>query len=187
MHLIEGFAIVFNLGYVWLASRQSIWCWPVSIVGVILYFYLTLQRQLYAESALQIYYLGISVYGWLYWKKNETEGQQVVSWSGKQHLLVIVTGLIGTFITGFFLNKYTSAALPFFDAATTVFAIITTWMVARKVLENWLYWIVIDLASIYLYWLRDLRLSTLLFLFYTIFAIYGYQQWHKSYRSTNNK
>jgi nicotinamide mononucleotide transporter len=80
---------------------------------------------------------------------------------------------------GFYFSTYTSAKMPIVDSFTTIFSIIATYLVTKKVLENWLYWIVIDVVSIYLYFGRDLHLTSLLFIVYTVIAIFGYFSWIK--------
>ena len=121
----------------------------------------------------------MAFYGLYNWnKKNETK---IVSINAKTHIKLIIIGLLLTFLLGYYLTIYTSAASPLIDSFTTIFSIIGTFMVARKILENWIYWIIIDIVSIQLYVSRELYLTGLLFLIYSVIAIYGYITWAKKF------
>ena len=101
-----------------------------------------------------------------------------------KHFITITSVVILAVITGFILKKYTNAALPFLDAFTSWGAIITTYMVAQKILENWIYWFVIDSISIYIFLSRELYLTSLLFFIYLIIICFGYASWRKKYFDT---
>lgn len=132
------------------------------------------------ESALNVYYLAMAVYGWWQWSSIENhQAKKIHCWTLKKHSLCIGAILILSLASGALLGRYTEAALPFLDSITTWAAVIATYMVAQKILENWLYWIVIDLISIYLYLDRGLYLTTFLFLVYVVVAIYGWFSWRK--------
>lgn len=183
--LIEGIAVFFALAYVILAARESILCWPAAAISVLLYIYICIKAHLLAETALQFFYLFMAFYGWLKWGQRKGHYKRpIIVWPWKWHLTNILAGASATLIVGFVLQNYTSAAIPYLDSFTTVFALSTTFMVARKVLENWIYWIVIDTASIFLYSFRELYLTAVLFLLYTIIAFFGYLAWLKEYRKS---
>jgi nicotinamide mononucleotide transporter len=120
----------------------------------------------------------MAFYGYFQWNKNNGK-LEIAQWTIAKHLILILIGAIVTFLMGFYFATYTSAKMPIVDSFTTVFSIIATYMVAKKVLSNWLYWIVIDAVSIYLYFSRDLLLTSLLFIAYTIIAVFGYFGWVK--------
>ena len=175
--IIESLAVIFSLLYVILAAKENIWCWSAALVSVSLYIFICFQAQLFAETGLQIFYFLMAIYGYFMWSKS---GNEVVKqWSEKSHLLIIFVGAIFAFLIGFYFTEYTSSKKPIVDSFTTVFSIIATYMVVKKVLGNWLYWIVIDLVSVYLYSSRDLHLTSLLFFVYSIVAIFGYFNWRK--------
>ena len=178
MMVIEGAAVFFSIVYVILAAKRNIWCWPFAGISVLLYIYICFNAHLFAETGLQIFYLSMAFYGYYNWEKSE-EIFTAIQWGPIKHLLVILLGAILTFLMGFYFTIYTSAQMPIIDSFTTVFSIIATYMVTKKVLENWLYWIVIDIVSVYLYFSRDLQLTSLLFVTYTIVAIFGYFSWKK--------
>ena len=174
--IIETTAVLLSIIYVILAAKQSIWCWAFAAISVILYIYICFTSELFAETGLQCFYLFMAIYGYYNW--NESNGELKVSqWPASKHLLLILLGAIAAFLIGFYFTTYTNAKMPIVDSFTTVFAVIATYMMTKKVLENWLYWIVIDIVSIYLYFNRDLHLTSLLFIVYTLIAIFGYLSW----------
>lgn len=173
---IECVAVFFSCLYVVLAAKENIWCWGAAIISVLLYIYICFSAQLFAETGLQIFYLFMAIYGYYNWNKKE-QSVQINEWSIRNHFIILSVGAILTFLMGFYFTTYTEAEMPIVDSFTTVFSIIATYMVVKKILENWLYWIVIDIISIYLYFNRDLHLTSLLFIAYTIIAIAGYFSW----------
>jgi nicotinamide mononucleotide transporter len=174
--IIESIAVFFSILYVILAAKQNIWCWVAAGISVILYIYICFTAQLYPETGLQIFYLMMAIYGYYNWNKNDGN-LQITQWNTGKHLLLILAGAIITFLMGFYFATYTNSKMPIVDSFTTVFSIIATYMVTKKILENWLYWIVIDAISVYLYFNRELHLTSLLFIAYTIIAIIGYFTW----------
>ena len=176
--IIESIAVISSVIYVILAAKQNIWCWSFAIISTILYIYICLTAKLFAETALQFFYLAMAGYGYSQWNGSE-KALSITRWNITNHLFAITLGAILTLLIAFYLKTYTEAEMPIIDSFTTVFSIIATYMVTRKVLENWLYWIAIDSISIYLYLNRDLHLTSLLFVLYTIIAIFGYFSWWK--------
>ena len=176
--IIETIAVVLSVLYVVLAAKQNIWCWSAAAISVILYIYICFTAQLYPETILQIFYLLMATYCYFQWNKNDGK-LEITQWTIGKHLLLILIGAIITFLMGFYFVTFTSSKMPLVDSFTTVFSIIATYMVTKKVLANWLYWIIIDTVSIYLYFSRDLHLSSLLFIAYTIIAVLGYFAWLK--------
>lgn len=183
----EAMAVLLGIAYLLLAVRESLWCWYAAFASTALFLYVFWDVSLLMESALQVYYLIMAVYGWRQWSK-ATDGEQTLkisSWTWRRHCLAIVSVVLLSLASGFLLNRFTDAALPFLDSITTWGSIITTWMVAKKVLENWLYWLVIDAISIFLYLDRGLYLTTLLFVIYLVIVILGYRKWLTQYRQTS--
>ncbi len=179
--LLEWVSVVFGLAYVILAARNHIACWPAALVNTATAIVLFWQAGLLMESALNVFYLIIAVYGWLHWQRGG-EGNaplRVSQWSLPTHLFAILAIAGLTLVSGLLLTSYTQAAFPYLDSFTTWTAIITTWMVARKVLENWLYWIVIDVVAIGLSFERGLVLYAGLFGLYSLIALYGYRNWRR--------
>lgn len=179
---LELTAVVFALLYLALAIRESRICWIAAAVSAALYTWIFAAASLYMEAWLQLFYIGMAVVGWLSWGRDGSEDQLPIQrWPLGYHLTALGTTLLISLLSGFLLAQYTNAALPFLDSFTTVGGVITTWMVARKVLENWLYWIVIDLISIYVYTARSLDLTAVLFGGYVLLAVAGFLEWRRHY------
>lgn len=183
---LEIVSVSFGLAYVILAARESSWCWPCALVGTGTAVRLFWDGMLPMESALNAYYLVMAVYGWWCWQHKESETGAALSirtWGIREHSISIL--IIGVLcgISGYYLSEYTQAALPYLDSFTTWAAVITTWMVTRKILENWLYWIIINSASIYLFISREFYLYAVLFFLYVIIAIWGFIQWRHNYKA----
>ncbi|MFA0961498.1 nicotinamide riboside transporter PnuC [Roseivirga sp. BDSF3-8] len=182
MTWVEAVAVVLGLLYLILASRESLWCWPAALLSVCLYIYICLNAKLYSETGLQFFYLAMAIYGWYSWKngsQSRNEELPITVWPLRYHIVIILAGSLITILAGYIMDNQTDAALPYMDAFTTVFSVITTIMVTRKVLENWLYWIIIDGVGVYMYFQRELFLTSLLFLIYVGIVIYGYFDWQK--------
>ena len=182
--LLELTAVLFAIAYLLLAVRENILCWPAALISTFIFLFIFWQVKLYMESALQIYYIGMALYGWHLWTRSG-EGETTLtisSWSLKQHLTAVVLIAAATIVSGYLLGAGTDARLPYLDSFTTWSSVLTTFMVARKILENWLYWLVIDTASIYLYLDRELYFTALLFAIYIIIIFFGWFSWLKSYR-----
>lgn len=181
---LELVAMLLALLYLVLAIMEKRACWVAAFVSTAMYTLVFWDVSLLMESALQVYYMAMAIYGWWYWHSDDAQAP-IVRWPARQHITVLLAVLGASAVSGVLLDNYTTAALPYLDAFTTWASIVTTWMVARKVLENWLYWVVIDAASIYLYVARDLYITAWLFVLYVVLACVGYWQW-KRRLSTDN-
>jgi len=175
-------AVVLAVVYLVLAIRQNIWCWAAAAVSTLLYLFIMYQARLYMESVLQLFYLGMAAYGWQQWRRGGDGGEelQVSTWPLRNHLLAIGLVMLLVFVSGELLSRYSNAALPFLDSLTTWGAVVATFMVTRKILENWIYWFVIDAVSIGLYLNRDLFFTAGLFTFYLVMIVIGYRSWRAS-------
>jgi len=183
--LLELIAVALAIVYLLLAVRQHIACWYAAFISTAIFLYVFWQVNLYMESGLQIYYLGMAVYGWWTWRRGRSEGDPdltISTWSLRQHLIVIGVVAAATFISGSLLSG-TEQRLGYLDSFTTWGAVVATFMVTRKILENWLYWIVIDTASLYLYFDRELYFTMILFLVYLVIIFLGFRSWLREYRA----
>lgn len=182
----ELIAVVCGLVFLVLAIRENPWCWLFGAVSTAIFFVLFWRSSLYMQSLLQVYYVGVSFYGWWNWRRGGDAGSRlpVLSWPPARHAaitaIIILTGLL----SGFFLDRRTDAELPYLDALTTCGGLVSTWMAARKVLQNWLYWLVIDAAAVVMYLISGLQLTAGLYAVYFMLAITGYVQWRRSYLET---
>lgn len=179
----EALAVVLAIAYLLLAMRENIACWYVAFASAAIYTALFWDVGLLMESVLNIYYVGMAIFGWYQWRLGggEHKGIRIHTWSFRRHIVAGCSIALATALTGYFLARTTSAALPYLDSFTTWSSVLITYMVARKVLENWLYWIVVDGVSIYLYVNRGLLLTALLFAGYVVIACFGFVEWRKHY------
>ena len=141
------------------------------------------------ETVLQLFYLAMAAYGWYQWRQHgqDSEALQVRTWPLSYHLFAIVSVLVLVFVSGHLLSQYSDAALPHLDSFTTWGAVIATFMVTRKILENWVYWFVIDAVSIGLYLNRGLLLTASLFVFYLVLIVLGYRSWRASMQASQEQ
>jgi nicotinamide mononucleotide transporter len=179
---LEFTAVVLAIAYLVLAIRQNIWCWICAGISTGIYIALFLDARLYMQSVLNAFYLAMAIYGWISWRQgvDRQESLPVVRWRSSLHATALVVVLAGSLATGWGLSRWTDAAYPYVDSMTTFAAIWATFLVARKVLENWWYWLVIDMASVVIYWDRGLQLTSMLFLVYVCMIPVGYLAWRRS-------
>ncbi len=180
---LEWLAVVLALAYLILAIREHITCWVAGFLSNAIYLYLFWQSRLISEALLQIFYMGLAVFGfWRWWHGQDAEHKHkpIVSWPLQKHLVLILATAVVSMLWGHWVATHVDAAYPYLDALTTGFAITTTWLVAEKVLENWIYWFVIDATSIWLYVQRDLWLTALLFTLYVVMCIIGWRSWRRA-------
>ena len=180
--VLETIAVVAAIAYLLLAIRQNIGCWIFAGASAAIYVYLFVAAKLYMESALNVFYAAMAVYGWYSWRQGriDRDSLPVTRWPLQRHLTAILVITAFTGFSGLFLSRHSDAAFPYVDSATTAFALFATYLVARKVLENWWYWLLIDLVSIFVFWQRGLHLTSLLFAIYVILIPIGYLSWRRS-------
>ena len=178
---LEGTAVIFAILYLILAVKQNILCWTAGIISSVLYFFIMQKAGLYMEAYLQVFYVVMGIYGWSQWSASNASNPSFIvnTWSKYQHMITISIILVLSLLSGFLLERYTDAALPFLDALVSWGAVVATYMVAKKLLENWIYWFVIDATSIFLFIERGLWLSAVLFATYLVIIFFGYQSWNK--------
>ena len=181
---IEWVAVFSAIAYLLLAIRENIWCWLFAAISSGSYIFLFIDALLYMESLLNAYYLAMAGYGWWIWsRQQDADGHRpVVTWPWQVHAVAIACIVLLSSGSAWLLSTYTDAALPLYDSLTTFGAFWTTFLVARKVFENWWYWLVIDAGSILLYLSRDLYLTSLLFAVYLAMIPFGIVAWKRSMR-----
>lgn len=184
---LETLAVVLGIGYLLLAMRESSLCWYCAFFSTALYVWIFGDVSLYMESALNVYYMAMAIYGWLQWQRGgaDKSGVKIIRWTARQHILGVAIILAASVTSGYLLSSNTAAKLPYFDSFTTWGSVFTTIMVAQKVLENWLYWIVINSVSIYLYIDRGLDQTAAMFFLYLVLATIGFLTWKKAYDTQN--
>jgi len=180
----EIFAAILAIAYLILAMLEDIRCWVAWIISSLMYFFVMYSANLYMEALLQIFYIFIGLYGLYQWrfKADKKDALKITTWSVKNHLIVIGALVFLTSLSGYVLMIYTAAASPFVDAFTTWGAIAASYLVAKKILENWFYWFVIDFVSVFLFISRELYPTALLFIVYLVLVVIGYSAWRKSWQ-----
>jgi nicotinamide mononucleotide transporter len=185
LNLYEVLAVVFSLICVLLTIKENIWQWLVGIFGVIFYLVVFYQAKLYANMWLQVVFIVLQLYGWyewLYGGKGKTELK--ISRSSLQlNFLLVVLAIAGTAAMSYGFAKFTDNAMPLTDSTATVLSLIAQWMLAKKYLENWLVWIVVNIMTIVLGIAQNLILTAGLYVIFFILAILGFLEWRKSYRN----
>lgn len=179
----EVIAVILAIAYLLLAAKENILCWYCAFLSSLIFVFIFWDVSLLMESMLNIFYVVMAVIGWLEWKYGGSNNRQLRISSLKlwQHVLILLSMLVLAGVNGWFMQNYTSAAWPFVDSFTTWASVITTFMVVFKVLENWLYWLLIDSISIFLYMDRGLYLTALLFIAYLVIVVFGYLSWRRHY------
>ena len=180
--LWELAAVVLALAYLLLAVRRSQWCWPSAFISTGIYLVLMARAHLYMQTILQVFYLTMAVYGYMQWRQNrDARGVLAVTrWRWHAHATAAAMVLAVSVLNGWILSLHSDARAPYLDSFVTWGSVVTTWMVARRVLENWLYWIVVDALAAYLYFDQGLRATALLFLAYIGIVIHGYFAWQRT-------
>ena len=182
--ILEYTAILLAIAYVILAAKESIWCWYPAFVSSGIYVYLTFSANLIGESFISVFYVLMAVYGWWQWKfgKRKDARLNIAEWHTTHHVRAILLGFVFAGALGKGFEIMLDSAMPYLDAFTTSFSLIATFMVTRKILSNWIYWIVIDACNIYLYWSRGLEPTAGLYAVYTILALFGFISWYKEWK-----
>ncbi|WP_156308123.1 nicotinamide riboside transporter PnuC [Sphingobacterium endophyticum] len=181
---LEWLATITGFLCVYLAAKQNIWNWPISIVSVLTYLYIFYQNKLYGDSLLQLYFLGTAVYGWYYWNKRaHSQEKPISSLSTRQFFWTIIIILAVSGILGFVLDKFTDTDVPYADGFCTATSFVAQFLMTRKVLQNWLLWVFVDICYIPLYLHKDLVLTSFLYLAFAVIAWNGYRDWGKTFKN----
>lgn len=184
--LWEATGAALGLAYLLLAVRRDLWCWLCAFVGTGISLVIVARAALYMQVALNAFYLAMAVYGYWQWRNGRDEAgeMRIEHWSAWQHTLGIGAVLAATVANGWLLETRTEAVAPYLDSFVTWGSVLTTYMVAKRVIENWLYWIVVDSAAAWLYYDQHLFAFALLFVLYVGIVIRGYFVWRASAAAT---
>jgi nicotinamide mononucleotide transporter len=181
MSPIEWTAAAFYLLSVLLTARESIWCWPTGLIAVALYLVVFYEAKLYADVGLQGVFIVLQVYGWYEWLHGGSDRGELRVTPTPGRLLPALLGIggAGTALLGYLLHRYTDAALPYWDSAIAAFSLVAQWMLAKKLLENWLFWIAVDVVAVGVYYAKGLVATTGLYTVLLVMATLGYLQWRR--------
>ena len=178
---VELLAATLALLYVPLAIGQRLSCWFAAFVSSILYVWVFFSARLYMESALNAFFAAMAVYGFWQWRQGREGGALAVSrWPLLRHAQALMAIAAVAGINAYFLARFTPAANPFIDSMLTWSSVFTTFLVARKVYENWYWWLLIDSVSASLYFTRHLYLTMLLYAVYVVLCVIGMREWRRS-------
>jgi nicotinamide mononucleotide transporter len=169
---------------VYLAAKNNIWNWPIAIVSVGIYIVIFLEAKLYADTGLQVYFLAMNLYGWWFWSRKSANAPKVpVKRISKTEILLSLLGIaVFTALIGFFLYHKTDAAFPFIDSFCTACSLVAQIFLARKVVENWLIWIFVDIIYVGVYLAKGLHLTAGMYALYIYIALLGYLAWRKEFK-----
>lgn len=180
--------MTFGIVSVYLSTRENIWSWPTALINVSLFSALFLESGLYSDTGLQVVYFALSIYGWYEWLYGGAGRTAIAvsrttsrTWVVLAGLAVVVWGLLGT-IT----SRLPGTALPYVDAATTTVSLIAQWMMTRKLLENWLIWIAVDVIYVGMFIYKGLYLTAFNYGIYLALAVLGYLAWKRSLQTASS-
>jgi nicotinamide mononucleotide transporter len=177
----EIIAVVAALIYVTLAAKANRWCFLFGFISSSIYIYLSAKLAFYYDTLINVYYVLMSIYGWFAWSNQKKTDTRIQVLGKNKFSLLIGIGIGITIVFALVSRYFLAGSLPYFDSFTTVFSFIATWMVIKKHIENWLIWIFVDFTAAFMYLHKGLYLTFLLFIIYTIIAIFGYLKWKKQF------
>ncbi|GJM28085.1 MAG: nicotinamide mononucleotide transporter [Cyclobacteriaceae bacterium] len=180
--ILEFTGLIFGLLCVWFLIRQNILTWPAGILYVLISFVIFLRAKLYADFILHVFFLVLNIYGWYYWKNpgNESDQVEVTTSSPRLLGLLLLLSTITIYVSGRLLVAYTDASLPYWDSTTSILSIVAMWLTAKKKIENWIFWLAVDVLATGIYYYKGIYFYCILYLVYIGMAVVGYLAWHKS-------
>ena len=183
---IEFLATLTSIIYVIFSVKQKIWLWPFGLISSVLYVYTFFDAKIYADMGLYMYYVIMSIYGWLMWSKsnrNQSRKSKIISLKGESKTILILFFVsIITFVIILLILVYlTDSTIPYIDAFTTSLSFVATWMLAKRYLEQWHIWIFVNLVSCGVYFYKELYITVLLFFGLAVMAVVGLKEWSKDF------
>lgn len=184
--LLEVSGVISGILCVYLAAKNNIWSWPIAIISVFLYTFIFFEEKLYADAGLQIYFLFTNIYGWYFWsRKSATDHKAPITFVSRKFFLISTACIvIFTFLLGTFLFKKTDASFPYIDSFCTACSLVAQVFLARKIIENWLIWIFVDIIYVGVYLMKDLHLTAGMYALYIVIAAMGYITWKREFKQS---
>lgn len=184
--LLEVSGVISGILCVYLAAKNNIWSWPIAIISVSLYTFIFFEEKLYADAGLQIYFLFTNIYGWYFWsRKSATDHKAPITFVSRKFFLISTACIvIFTFLLGTFLFKKTDASFPYIDSFCTACSLVAQVFLARKIIENWLIWIFVDIIYVGVYLMKDLHLTAGMYALYIVIAAMGYITWKREFKQS---
>lgn len=179
---VEITAVILGLISVYLVTRQNVWCYPLGIISVFIYIFIFFEVKLYADMGLQVFFIVLQAYGWyewLYGGKDHTA--LLVTWASRRIYSITALFVAGaTALLGYSLHQMTDASLPYVDSFLAVVSMAAQWMMAKKYVENWILWMIVNIGSIGMYGVKGLYVTMILYAVFFGLAILGYAEWKRS-------
>ena len=180
---LEWFGTITGFLCVYLAAKQHVLNWPIAILSIAAYTLLFFRYKLYGDAALQVYFLVTSIYGWYYWVKQKEENQQAISsLTISETLKIIAFSIVLSGALGVFLDRFTNTDVPYIDGTCTAISLVAQFLLTRKIIQNWVLWVVVDSCYIPLYLYKDLALTAVLYTLYLVLATLGYLNWRRTWK-----
>ena len=184
---LEWLAVIAGFVCIYLAAKESIWNWPISLISVTAYGFLFFKEAMYGDMTLQIYFLFTGIYGCYFWFRKKTERQKPITLLTRKGWLVSIASIIIlSLLLGWFMASYTNSTVPYADGFCTSVSFVAQILLTRKVLQNWLLWVFVDICYIPLFIYKHLNLSAVLYFVLIAIAYKGYLDWRKTYREQLN-
>ena len=190
---LELLGLIFGLICVWLLIKQNIYTWPLGIIYVLISFIIFWEIRLYGDFILHIFFLVLNIYGWYYWangKKNQEAEVPVTTFGLKSNMILLAVTATGVIIFGYFLESLPSifdglepAALPYWDATTSILSVTGMWLTTRKKLENWYYWLAVNILATGIYVHKGIYFYAVLYFIYIFLSVSGFKEWYSSMKS----
>lgn len=181
---LEALGLVTGLWCVWLLIRQNIWTWPIGLLYALVSVVVFARARLYADLLLHLFYVGMNAYGWYYWLVGDRPADEdelpVTHIEARTALVLLAIVAVATALTAEFLSRFTDADLPWWDSTTTTLSFAAMWMTARKQIENWYVWLVVDVIATGVYVYKGLGFYALLYGVYIGMAFAGWWAWRQS-------
>ena len=180
--LLELIASISGFLCLYLLIRRNIWCWFFGFIQVTLYTGIFFQAKLYSDSLLHAIYMGLQLYGWWHWRQHTDSDASVSVMRGtlSEMLGWAAVGVVGSLLLGTFMHTYTDASYAYADAFTTAMSLVAQWLLTRRYLFNWLFWMLVDIVAIVIYWQKGLYPTAILYGTFLVMCVIGFQQWRKN-------
>lgn len=183
MNLLEAAGLIFGLLAVYYLIKENVLTWPAGIIYTLISFVIFFQAKLYADLVLHIFFLVMNIYGWYYWVYGKKRGEEEVPVTTSSTGVLVIISLLsiaGIALSGYLLSTFTDASVPYWDSTTTILSLSGMWLTARKKIENWHFWFIVDVLATGIYLYKGIYFYAVLYLLYIGMAVSGYLEWKKT-------